>query len=101
MKENFEYKVYDKFTELFVGQKGITESLKTFEGTVENLAISISKFHLRVDDMEKVLLKQSALISASVKVAYIVFVSLGIGSAIMCKEIFHEFSGAILKFFGS
>jgi hypothetical protein len=97
--DDFQYNIYEKFTELFVSQKSIGDSLKNFNSTVENLSTCVSKLHLRVDQMEKVIIKQSALISASAKVAYITFIALSIGSALMFNEVFHGVSDVVKKFF--
>lgn len=106
MKDDFEYKIYDKFTELFVGQKGINDSLKMFEGTVGNIATSVSTFHLRLDDMSKTIaqtnetiIKQDALISASVKVLRAAFLFLGACCFFISKGFFHEISELFFKFF--
>lgn len=101
MKNNddFQFKVYEKFTELFVSQKVVCESIKNFNKTVEDLSESVSELHLRVDKTKDVIIKQSALISASVKVAYITFISLSICSALMFREVFYVAIDQVKKVF--
>jgi hypothetical protein len=91
--EDFQHKVYDKFTELFVSQKGILDLLNTFNSTVDNISVSISEFHLEMDKMkEKIdktketIIKQSIIISFSVKIALAICISLSAISCFMFKE---------------
>lgn len=109
MKDDFEYKIYDKFTELFVSQKGISDSLSNFTIKVEDLSSSIANLHLSVDKKVKsiedevtktkeTIIKQAALISASVKVSVFFLVILSAASWIMFKEVFSGIGEILTKF---
>lgn len=99
--DDFEYKIYDKFTELFVSQKGITESLKLFEVKIENLAISMSDFRIRVDEIQNGILKnENILLKVQILARTLaVVLSLSVGSIFMFKEAINGNFGSIIKFF--
>jgi peptidoglycan hydrolase CwlO-like protein len=108
MKNNlndFEYKkydkIYDKFTKLFVSQKGITDSLKVFDEKIGELSSAMSDFRIKVDKIQEGILKnEHILLKIEVLSKTIgLLVSLSIGSIFMFKEIIHGAGEAIIKFF--
>ncbi|CAB4143924.1 hypothetical protein UFOVP459_2 [uncultured Caudovirales phage] len=108
MKNNqndFEYnaydKIYDKFTELFVSQKGITESLKVFDAKIGELSSSMSDFRIKVDKIQEGILKNEHLLLKIEVLAKTIglLVSLSIGSIFMFREVIHGAGEEILKFF--
>lgn len=98
---DFEYKIYDKFTELFVSQKGITESLKLFDVKIENLAISMSDFRIRVDAIQDGIIKnENILLKVQILARTLaVVLSLSLGSIFMFKEAINGALESIFKFF--
>jgi hypothetical protein len=63
-------------------------TMKFFEKNITDMAVTVSSLKFQVDKIEKINEKQSALISASVKVGYISVIVFGILAAFVYGDLY-------------